>query len=106
ADVTPQMLDQAYARVMALNNSPAEFQALIAREYWTDYVTHTSRSQFEAQRAPYETRQASLHERFQSGELTEAAYQQQSADLEAQLQIEEAGLIQTLSRQLLAEHPL
>ncbi len=106
ADVTPQMLDRAYAHVVALNDSPAEFQALIAREYWTDYVTNTYRSQFEAQRAPYEARQASLHERFQSAELTEPAYTRQSQDLEAQLQIEEATLVETLSRQWLAQHPL
>jgi hypothetical protein len=50
--------------------------------------------------------QASLHQRFESGGLTQEAYTQQSDDLEGQLQIEEAGLIERLSRQLLAEHPL
>lgn len=106
ADVSQQTLDQVYTSIVSMNNSPAEFHALLARDFWKDYVTNTYRAQFEAQRAPFEERQASLHQRFESGALTQEAYTQQSDDLEGQLQIEEAGLIERLSRQLLAEHPL
>lgn len=106
ADVSQQTLDQVYTSIVSMNNSPAEFHALLARDFWKDYVTNTYRAQFEAQRAPFEERQAGLHQRYESGALTQEAYTQQSDDLEGQLQIEEAGLIERLSRQLLAEHPL
>lgn len=106
ADVSQHTLDQVYTGIVSMNNSPAEFHALLARDFWKDYVTNTYRAQFEAQRAPFEERQAGLHQRFESGVLKQEAYKQQSDDLEAQLQIEEAGLIERLSRQLLVEHPL
>lgn len=104
--VTAPMLNQAYDAVIALDNSPAEFQALLARDFWKDYVTNTYRPQFEAKRKPFDVHQASLHDRSSSGELSGSAYTEQADTLAAQWQIEESELIETLSRELLEKHPL
>jgi Leucine-rich repeat (LRR) protein len=102
--VTQTMLDAAYEKVVALDNSPEEFQALVSREFWQDYVTNKYRPQFEAQRQPYQERLDVLRDRFASQELSESDYRAQTNDQQAQLAIEEAELIQTLTRQELAEH--
>ncbi|MHC8346225.1 NEL-type E3 ubiquitin ligase domain-containing protein [Pseudomonas sp. RT6P73] len=104
--VTQAMLDTACEKVLALDNSPEEFQALVSRDFWQDYVTNKYRPQFEAQSRPYQERLDALHDSFVAEEITKAAYQAQTNDLQAQLGIEEATLIQSLTRQELAEHPL
>lgn len=105
-NVTPAMLNQAYTKVVALDSSPAEFQSLVAKDFWKDFVTNKYRPQFEAQREPYQDRLASLRESQQAGTLSEAQYKTQSEELDAQLQIEESGLIEKLTRAELAKHPL
>ncbi|MGW8464512.1 NEL-type E3 ubiquitin ligase domain-containing protein [Pseudomonas sp. CLCA07] len=104
--VTPAMLDQACAKVVALDGSPEEFQSLVAKDFWKDFVTNKYRARFEAQREPYQARLASLRDRQQAGELSEAQFKVQSADLDAQLQIEEAVLIEKFSREELVKHPI
>lgn len=104
--VTPAMLDQACAKVLALDDSPEEFQSLVAKDFWKDFVTNKYRAQFEAQREPYQDRLAKLRDRQQAGELSEAQFKVQSADLDAQLQIEEAVMIEKFSREELTEHPI
>jgi len=104
--VTPAMLDQACAKVLALDGSPEEFQSLVAKDFWKDFITNKYRVQFEAQREPYQDRLASLRDRQQAGELSEARFKVQSADLDAQLQIEEAVLIEKFTREELIKHPL
>ena len=104
--VTPAMLDQACAKVLALDGSPEEFQSLVAKDFWKDFITNKYRVQFEAQREPYQDRLASLRDRQQAGELSEARLKVQSADLDAQLQIEEAVLIEKFTREELIKHPL
>ena len=106
ANVTPAMLDKAYNQVLALDNSPAEFQALIEKDFWKDFVTNTYRAQFETQREPYLARHETLREHHQAGTLTAQAFKVQSDDLDAQLQIEEAALIEKLTREELLKHPL
>jgi hypothetical protein len=103
--VAPQMLDRAQAQVLALDNSPEELQALVERDFWKSYLANKYKSQFETQQTPYQTKQASLYEALESGELSQASYKGQSADLDAQLQIEEAALVETLTRQELADNP-
>jgi Leucine-rich repeat (LRR) protein len=104
--VTPAMLDQACAKVVALDGSPEEFQSLVAKDFWKDFVTNKYRARFEAQREPYQDRLASLRDRQQAGELSEEQFKVQSADLDAQLQIEEAVLIEKFSREELVKHPI
>ncbi|WP_294737368.1 DUF6543 domain-containing protein [uncultured Pseudomonas sp.] len=106
ADVTPQMLDQVYTGIVSMDNSLPEFHALLARDFWKDYVTNTYRPQFEAQREPFQARQAALHERHLAGEISDDAYTRQSDVLAGELQIAEAKLIETLSRTLVADNPL
>lgn len=105
-NVTPQMLDAAYTHVVALDNSASMFQTLLAREFWQDYVTQKYRSQFDAQSKPYQERMAGLHDKYTDGTLTEAVYDAQAKALQAQLAIDDAALIETLTRQEIAEHVL
>ncbi|MGE8186729.1 NEL-type E3 ubiquitin ligase domain-containing protein [Pseudomonas sp. NPDC086278] len=104
--VTPAMLDEACANVVKLDDSAEEFQALVSRDFWKDAVTNKYRAQFETQREPYQDRLASLRDKQQAGELTEAQYKTQSEELDAQLQIEESALIEKLTRDELGQHPL
>lgn len=102
--VSQTMLDAAYEKVVALDNSPEEFQALVSREFWQDYVTNKYRPQFEAQRQPWQERLDVLRDSFAAQELSETKYKAQTNDQQAQLAIAEAELIQTLTRQELAEY--
>lgn len=102
-DVTQAMLDAAYDKIVALDNSPEEFQALLSREFWQDYVTQKYRPQFESQGRPYQEALAALHDSFSEGSLTATAYDAQAKDLQARLVIEDAALIDTLTRQEIAE---
>ncbi|NWC85802.1 hypothetical protein HX793_08605 [Pseudomonas reactans] len=105
-DVTQAMLDAAYDKVVALDNSPEEFQALLSREFWQDYVTQKYRPRFEAQGRPYQEALAALHDSFSDGSLTTTAYDAQAKDLQARLVIEDAALIDALTRQEIAERLL
>lgn len=104
--VTSSMLDTAYDRIIALDNSAQEFQALLSRDFWQNYLTGKYPVQFDALRHPFHDQLADLRSRFESSAITEAFYRQRSGDLQAQLQIKEAALIQTLTRQVLLEQPL
>lgn len=106
AKVTKAELDKAYGKVIALDNSPEEFQSLVGKDFWKEYLTSMYRPQFEALRDPYLTRHEALRESHQAGQLTMAAYEAQSEDLSAQLQIEEMGVIKKLTHEELVKHPL
>ncbi|KAA8560327.1 putative E3 ubiquitin-protein ligase ipaH7.8 [Pseudomonas extremaustralis] len=102
--VTPAMLDAAYEKIVALDHSPEAFQALLSRTFWQDYVTNKYRPQFEAQSKPYQEKLAVLFERFSDGRLESHAYERQAGDLQARLTLDDAALIDRLSRQEIAEH--
>ncbi|MFJ7108993.1 NEL-type E3 ubiquitin ligase domain-containing protein [Pseudomonas sp. NPDC098740] len=104
-DVSSEMLDSAQAQVLALDNSPEEIQALVERGFWKRYLASKYQAQFEARQAPYLERQLSLYQAHAAQELSQAAYEQKSLDLDAQLQIEEAALVQELTHQELAQTP-
>ncbi|MEL1088924.1 NEL-type E3 ubiquitin ligase domain-containing protein [Pseudomonas sp. OB66] len=99
AGVTPPMLEVAYRKVIALNNSPEEFQALVSMDFWQDFITHKYSSRFDAARQPYQQRQAALDEHVAKKLLTQAEYDAQTNDVTAQLAISEATLIQSLTRE-------
>ncbi|AZE52714.1 hypothetical protein C4K03_0530 [Pseudomonas synxantha] len=103
AGVTQKMLDSAYETVMALDNSPEEFQALVSREFWQVYITNKYQAQFEAQRQPYQDRIGAFHDSFAAQQLSEPELKEQVDSQQALLAIEEAELIQTLTRQELAQ---
>jgi Leucine-rich repeat (LRR) protein len=105
SDVSPDMLKHAYSQTMALNNSAAEFQALVSRDFWREFLVSKYKSQFDQVQTPYQTRQASLDQALDAAELDEPAYTEQTTDLDAQLQIEEAALVEVLTRQELIAHP-
>lgn len=97
--VDQKKLDAAYDKVKALDGSPQEREALLSREFWKDYLTNKHRQTFEDQREPFQERLAELHDSLVAGQLTEAEYKSKTEDLQAQLAIEEAGLMLTLTRQ-------
>jgi Leucine-rich repeat (LRR) protein len=103
-NVSKAQMDAAYEKIIALDNSPEEFQALLSREFWQEFVIHKYQSQFEAQRQPFQDRQATLDESYAANELSFAEYDAQSRALQAPLAIEEAALIETLTRLELAGH--
>ncbi|SDK77940.1 C-terminal novel E3 ligase, LRR-interacting [Pseudomonas libanensis] len=103
ADVTPAMLDAAYEQVIALDNSPGEFQALLSQEFWQDYITGKYRAQFDAQAEPFQQQLAALHEKLGVEQVSEALYNEQAGELQAQLAIKESALIETLTREEIVE---
>ena len=104
AHVTQPMLDAAYKKVLALDDSPEEFQALVEREFWQEYITHKYKTLFETQRQPYQDRQAILDDLFATKELTNTAYEAQSKALQNSLAKDETAQIETLTREELAMH--
>ena len=99
AGVTSPMLEVAYRKIIALNGSPEEFQALVSMDFWQDFITHKYSSRFDAARQPYQQKQAALDEQFATKVLTQPEYQTQTNDVTAQLAISEATLIQALTRE-------
>ncbi|TMU79646.1 hypothetical protein FGA82_12705 [Pseudomonas fluorescens] len=99
AGVTPAVLDVAYQKVIALNGSPEEFQALVSMDFWQDFIIHKYQAQFDASRQPFQDRQEILDSQSSQRLLSEAQYNSQTDDVTAQLAIVEATLIQTLTRQ-------
>jgi Leucine-rich repeat (LRR) protein len=99
AGVTPAMLEVAYQKVIALNGSPEEFQALVSMDFWQDFIIHKYQAQFDAGRQPFQDRQEILDSQSAQRLLSEAQYDSQTDDVTAQLAIVEATLIQTLTRQ-------
>lgn len=105
-DVTSSMLDTAYDTIKALDNSAQELQALLSRDFWQDYLKGKYPAQFDELRNPFHDQLEDLRSRFEANAITEALYDQRARELQAQLQISEAVLIETLTRQELLEHPL
>jgi len=105
-DVTSSMLDSAYDTIKALDNSAQELQALLSRDFWQDYLKGKYPSQFDELRNPFHDQLEDLRSSFESKTITEALYDQRARELQAQLQISEAVLIETLTRQEFLEHPL
>ncbi len=105
AGVSKTQVEDAYKKVIALDNSPEEFQELVSREFWQKFLTHKYQEVFEKQRQPFQDRQAALDESHAAKELSFADYDAQSKAMQASLMVEEAALIETLTRQELAEYP-
>lgn len=104
--VTSSMLDTAYDTIKALDNSAQELQALLSRDFWQDYLKGKYPVRFDELRNPFHDQLEDLRSRFEAKAITEALYDQRARELQAQLQIGEAVLIETLTRQELLEHPL
>ena len=104
-EVTQEDLTNARARVLKLNNSPEERQALLARDFWKDYVTSKHRARFDALSKPFHEQLAQLSEQVDAGGLSRADYDTQAQGLQGQLGVAEAGLIEQLTATELEEHP-
>ncbi|WP_112193175.1 dermonecrotic toxin domain-containing protein [Pseudomonas sp. LG1E9] len=97
-NVSQAMLDAACQRVLSLDNSSQELQAMLARDFWKDYVANKYRTQFEAQNEPHHEQMEALQRDFDAGTLPRATYDTKVKALQAQFEIEEAQLIERLSR--------
>ncbi|MCO8310314.1 NEL-type E3 ubiquitin ligase domain-containing protein [Pseudomonas mandelii] len=104
AGVSKAQLDDAYKKIIALDNSPDEFQELVSRDFWQKFLTNKYQEDFEKQRQPFQDRQAALDESYAAKELSFADYDAQSKTMQNSWMTEEAALIETLTRQELAEH--
>ncbi|WP_342794696.1 NEL-type E3 ubiquitin ligase domain-containing protein [Pseudomonas sp. R84] len=102
--VSDTQLENAYQTVIARDNSAEEFQALVSREFWQKYLTSKYQETFETQRQPFQDRQAALGESFEANEMSFADYDAQSKTMQAEWIIEEAALIDKLSREELAQY--
>ena len=104
AKVSKARLDAAYEKVIALDNSPEEFQALVSREFWQEFITNKYQKKLEKERQPFQDRQAALDDAYKAKTLSFDDYDTQSKELQAPLAIQEAELIETLTRQELAKY--
>lgn len=104
-NVSPEDLADARARILALNNSPQERQALLSRDFWKDHVTSKHRAQFDALSKPFHEQLAQLLEQVEAGGLSRADYDTQARGLQDQLGIAEAGLIERLTTTELEDNP-
>lgn len=102
-NVTPAMLEDAYQRVISRDNSVQEFDALVARDFWKDYVTNKHRNAFEAQNEPYQKQLAQLQRDFESGKLSKAVYDVNAEQAQSLSAVDELTLIETLTRQEIAQ---
>lgn len=103
-EVQPEQVEAAYNRVVALDDSPEELQELVSREFWQKFITSKYQDDFVKQRQPIQEQQSALDDLHASNQLALADYQTQSSSLQASWIVEEAALIETLTRQELAEY--
>lgn len=104
-DVTPGMLDAAANQVLALDDSPQQFQSLVGRDFWIDYLKQAHGASFQALNDTLIANQIELDEAKASGTLEEADYISQSEALGLQHKIKEAELVQSLTRTELEQLP-
>lgn len=96
--VTPQQLDLAQDRILKLNGSPAEFNALLGRKFWKDYVVTKYQMQFTEMRAPYFDQVAQLETAADAGTLSSGDYLTQSNAVMRQVAAAEDAMIESYSR--------
>ncbi|WP_420233875.1 NEL-type E3 ubiquitin ligase domain-containing protein [Pseudomonas sp. ABY48] len=99
AGVTPDMLEAAATRVLALDDSPRELQALVGRDFWIDYVKQQHPASFQALNDTLIANQLELDEASAAGTLEEADYVRQSEALGLQHKVKEAELIESLTKE-------
>ncbi|WP_103309837.1 MULTISPECIES: NEL-type E3 ubiquitin ligase domain-containing protein [unclassified Pseudomonas] len=104
-DVTPGMLDAAANEVLALDDSPQQFQSLVGRDFWIDYLKQAHGASFQALNDTLIANQIELDEAKAAGTLEEADYISQSEALGLQHKIKEAELVQSLTRTELEQLP-
>ncbi|MCQ6255718.1 NEL-type E3 ubiquitin ligase domain-containing protein [Pseudomonas sp. Q11] len=97
-DVTPEMLDTAADEVLALDDSPQQFQSLVGRDFWIDYLKQQHGVSFQALNDTLIANQIELDEAKAAGTLEDADYVSQSEALGLQHKIKEAELVQSLTR--------
>ncbi|MGK9415772.1 dermonecrotic toxin domain-containing protein [Pseudomonas cedrina] len=98
ARVSEQTLDETCKRILALDGSPEEFQALVSRDFWQEYLTQKYPGRFQAMSQPFHDQMTQLHEKMDAGDLSASGFEGKSNDLQGQLAIAEATLIETLTR--------
>ncbi|MDO7898109.1 NEL-type E3 ubiquitin ligase domain-containing protein [Pseudomonas citrulli] len=97
-EVARSELDAAAARILALDDSPQQFQALVGRDFWVDYLKQQHGPSFQALTDSLIAEQIKLDEARAGGLLKEADYVGQSEALDLHHKIQEAELIQSLTR--------
>jgi len=99
------MLDAAANEVLALDDSPQQFQSLVGRDFWIDYLKQAHGASFQALNDTLIANQIELDEAKAAGTLEETDYISQSEALGLQHKIKEAELVQSLTRTELEQLP-
>jgi hypothetical protein len=97
-DVTQQDLKTARDDVLKLNGSSAEFNALLGRKFWKDFVVTKYELQFTEMRDPYFEQIAQLEEAKDVGTLNSGDFLAQSNAVMRQVAAAEEALIERYSR--------
>lgn len=97
-EVTPQHLETAYKDVIKLNGSNAEFNALLGRKFWKDFVVAKYEVQFTEMRDPYFEQLAQLEEAKEAGTLNSGDFLAQSNAVMRRVAADEEALIERYSR--------
>ena len=98
AGVTQEALDAAAEQVLALDDSPEQFQSLVGRDFWIDYLKEHHPTSFQALTDTLIANQIELDEAKAAGTLEAADYASQSEALALQFKVKEAELIQSLTQ--------
>jgi hypothetical protein len=95
--VTPQLLKNAARRIERLDNSKLFVQSLLGREFWQVFIRNQYADEFSALRTPHDMHLNRLSEEHDSGTLSDADYATQAEDVQLQLAVKDAQLIQSLT---------
>ena len=97
-DVTPEKLETARDSVRKLDGSSAEFNALLGRKFWKDFVVAKYELQFTEMRDPYFEQIAQLEEANDAGRLNSGDFLAQSNAVMRRVAAAEEALIERYSR--------
>ncbi|WP_226475862.1 NEL-type E3 ubiquitin ligase domain-containing protein [Pseudomonas sp. MWU16-30323] len=95
--VSQAMLDSTATQIERLDNTELYLHSLLGREFWQTFIRNRYAEQFEALREPFQLREQGLSEQHEAGVLTDADYETQAQDVQLQLSIEEARLVESLT---------
>jgi Leucine-rich repeat (LRR) protein len=96
-NVAKTTLANAAVRIERLDNSKAALQSLLGREFWREFVHNRYEETFRAMRETFDVRLNALSEAFAAGTLSDAEYATQAENVQLQLAVKDAQLIESLT---------
>ncbi|MHA6573036.1 NEL-type E3 ubiquitin ligase domain-containing protein [Pseudomonas yamanorum] len=96
--VTQPMLDATAARIERMDNTEPYLRSLLGRDFWQTFIRNRYPESFETLAEPFRVSEQALFEQHLGADLSEAQYQAQAQDLQAQWLIKQAELAESLTR--------